>query len=972
MESIVVSLLGKYLELFIKDFRREQLNISAMQGKVELKNVELVNDTLQEMLMVPTSLLVTKAMCNELVLQLPKLTEVRKKPLVLSIDRVTVTLEEPDVVPPMPHKLRDFFSSRKKADPSKKKKEKDDIARSANCNVKLLTLSLKLNSNPHPLTIEVRDFALATSTATGQITEDLAAARVQGKDNTETMFKAGSIGSVTVAIGEGADRIVILDGLPAALKMLNTVTFDLGLPVATMFSVIIGKFGIVLDRAQFYRHYRFVKDLNACLDRYVVAPEDNDAEKKIEDRSFDKVDVGLQMEDWVISVLDDKSGDSFGIRGQNLSVGASPPRAVKDATDGTIAAVSSALISMGSMIVEYFPAGGAPSKTLVTSNAPSGSSFEFEAATQRKAGVGPAKVAFKFYLNQLCVLLDRAVIEKLYNVLNLAKDHEELRMDLAALPQKAQEAKEKLKAKMAFSLDELYQAADALVEIQDLRLTIPADATLEDEALRTLGLKVGAKKISLHNTPGWAAVPHVADGKALLLAQQHGHDAGGAGGPPPLARRLEGGAKWQVGIEGFDLSILKDGEQLVRVAEPSDVMLYGRAVKATPPHIEVAIRTTAQKLVVTPQVVAYLTASSHAYSAWLRSLLSLGESKEESKASLADKLVQVREGMAGMEDSVVKRVVDSAAAHDIGAVVNESLSAFTALLYVRFEGGSALYNGASAEFESLQLAAELSGAGQSFVVQLGCVTATNIHNEHMPVVMELHPVRRAKGCSLVSQAAASSSVSIALKRPGKSLGVPTIVELGLNNVAVTSRGLKTLSPVEMLDEITNFTESASTISASTKETLGEVQSAIKLHGKKVLDSLNLHWRFRLGECSFVHNDHDAGSSTLHRGVVTVGAVDWEVLEKRFADLEGQLIAAKMTLVTDEQDKEELRANVRLLQETVMETMKQVEAKSNDFVIVNQKLMEERMKISDLNETIDRLKAQLARGGGPPPINRQNK
>ena len=38
-ESLVVSFLGKYLEMFIRDFRKEQLNISAMQGKVELKNV---------------------------------------------------------------------------------------------------------------------------------------------------------------------------------------------------------------------------------------------------------------------------------------------------------------------------------------------------------------------------------------------------------------------------------------------------------------------------------------------------------------------------------------------------------------------------------------------------------------------------------------------------------------------------------------------------------------------------------------------------------------------------------------------------------------------------------------------------------------------------------------------------------------------------------------------------------------------
>ena len=100
----------------------------------------------------------------------------------------------------------------------------------------------------------------------------------------------------------------------------------------------------------------------------------------------------------------------------------------------------------------------------------------------------------------------------------------------------------------------------------------------------------------------------------------------------------------------------------------------------------------------------------------------------------------------------------------------------------------------------------------------------------------------------------------------------------------------------MVDELAKFAESTSAagISASTKETMDEVQKTIKLHGKKVLDSLNVHWRFRLGECSFVHKDHDAApDAKLHRGIATVGAVDWDTLEKKFADLEGQLITAKV-------------------------------------------------------------------------------
>jgi hypothetical protein len=241
--------------------------------------------------------------------------------------------------------------------------------------------------------------------------------------------------------------------------------------------------------------------------------------------------------------------------------------------------------------------------------------------------------------------------------------------------------------------------------------------------------------------------------------------------------------------------------RFVHVAEPSDVLVYGRIVKATPSHIEVAIRTTKQKLTVSPEIVSFFSASWHSHVNWARGLFSLGETKEESKVTMQEKLAQVKEGMSSMEDSVVKRVVDSAAASDFAGVINESLAALTALLYVRFEGGSLLYNDSFAEFEVLQVAAELFGAGQNVVVQLGCVSAKNIHHHNLAVVLDLEPVHRAKKGSLVSQSSASSAVTIALRRPGKSLGVPTIVELGLSNVAVTSRGTKALSPVQMVDEI---------------------------------------------------------------------------------------------------------------------------------------------------------------------------
>ncbi len=61
-------------------------------------------------------------------------------------------------------------------------------------------------------------------------------------------------------------------------------------------------------------------------------------------------------------------------------------------------------------------------------------------------------------------------------------------------------------------------------------------------------------------------------------------------------------------------------------------------------------------------------------------------------------------------------------------------------------------------------------------------------------------------------------------------------------------------------------------------------------------------------------------------------MDWAALEASFAELEGQVIQSKMQLVSNENEKEELRGNVRVLQATVEELMRQVESKATDFVV----------------------------------------
>lgn len=227
-----------------------------------------------------------------------------------------------------------------------------------------------------------------------------------------------------------------------------------------------------------------------------------------------------------------------------------------------------------------------------------------------------------------------------------------------------------------FGLDEWYQAAEASIEFQDVEFVVPEDATLAAEHMRTMGLRVGCHKLLLRNAPGWSAVPHIADGRALVatisavpasavqtnVQQPEAVTAGGppprpappgtaaiaASTPPPVPRRsapkpppgaapavggaasvtatgAPAGSKWQVSIEGLVLSITNKGAVHLHVAEPADFEVFGRVVKGTPPHLELAVRTSRQKLILSPDVMSFGSAMWASHAAWGRALFGLGE-----------------------------------------------------------------------------------------------------------------------------------------------------------------------------------------------------------------------------------------------------------------------------------------------------------------------------------------------------------
>jgi len=105
MQALVVKALSKYFQIFINDFKKEQFNLSVLQGKGQLNDLNLNERVVQELLLIPPNMKVIKATCSELVVKMPSFTKINKVPVVLTLSEVHIDLCEPLEVEPMPNLL---------------------------------------------------------------------------------------------------------------------------------------------------------------------------------------------------------------------------------------------------------------------------------------------------------------------------------------------------------------------------------------------------------------------------------------------------------------------------------------------------------------------------------------------------------------------------------------------------------------------------------------------------------------------------------------------------------------------------------------------------------------------------------------------------------------------------------------------------------------------------------------------------
>ncbi|KAL3981942.1 N-terminal region of Chorein a TM vesicle-mediated sorter family protein [Acanthocheilonema viteae] len=92
MASIIKNQIIKHLSKFVRNITADQISVQILSGKGELKNIELNEIVLSEVLELPTWLQIKRAVCNRIAVSVPW-TKLKSQPVKLFIDEVQVQVE---------------------------------------------------------------------------------------------------------------------------------------------------------------------------------------------------------------------------------------------------------------------------------------------------------------------------------------------------------------------------------------------------------------------------------------------------------------------------------------------------------------------------------------------------------------------------------------------------------------------------------------------------------------------------------------------------------------------------------------------------------------------------------------------------------------------------------------------------------------------------------------------------------------
>eukprot|EP01132_Coremiostelium_polycephalum_P004868 gene4868-6068_t len=209
MEAIVLKVLKKYLKLFIKNFTSDNFSMSLLKGEGTLVDLNLNENIIQELLMIPLQFKVTHASCDSLTAKVPW-TSFKKEPITISLQTITINLNEPETIVPIPSQLKKFKK--------KNKNKRNEVTENLQIEVKSLKLNIaSLHGNS--LMLEIQDVLIQSTNSNFQVGDLSQIKTVDKEQGIELLHKLITAKSISIKIQDiGGFTNTILDNMP--LKIL--------------------------------------------------------------------------------------------------------------------------------------------------------------------------------------------------------------------------------------------------------------------------------------------------------------------------------------------------------------------------------------------------------------------------------------------------------------------------------------------------------------------------------------------------------------------------------------------------------------------------------------------------------------------------------------------------------------------------------------------------------------------------------
>eukprot|EP01133_Synstelium_polycarpum_P004013 gene4013-4648_t len=158
MEAIVLKVLKKYLKLFIKNFKSDNFSLSLLKGEGQLVDLDLNENVIQELLLLPPQLRVISATCDTLVAKVPW-TSYKKEPITMSMNSINIMLKEPEVITPLQPQFKKFKK--------KNKNKRNEVTENLQVEVKSLKLTIA-TMHGNSLIVELEDVLVQSTNSNFQ------------------------------------------------------------------------------------------------------------------------------------------------------------------------------------------------------------------------------------------------------------------------------------------------------------------------------------------------------------------------------------------------------------------------------------------------------------------------------------------------------------------------------------------------------------------------------------------------------------------------------------------------------------------------------------------------------------------------------------------------------------------------------------------------------------------------------------